>query len=94
MVRAKKPPPVGYRVNCIMAIDTELPESLAEFKDCFAELGCLSEVQHINLKPDVTPVVHPPRRIPYALRDKLRDQLQRLEKLDIIEKVSEPTDWG
>ena len=33
------------------------------------------------------------RGIPYALRDKLRDQLQCMEKLDIIEKVSEPTDW-
>ena len=76
-------------IKRIMAIDTELPE----FEDCFGELGCLPEVHHINLKPNVIPVVHPPRRIPYALRDKLRDQLQRMEKLDIIEKISEPTDW-
>ena len=80
-------------IKHIMAIDTELPESLAEFEDCFGELGCLPEVHHINLKLNVIPVVHPPRRIPYALRDKLRDQLQRMEKLDIIEKISEPTDW-
>ena len=96
----KSPPVLGLDtreklslIKRIMAIDTELPESLAELEDCFGELGCLPEVHHINLKPDVTPVVHPPRRIPYALRDKLRDQLQRMEKLDIIEKVSEPTDW-
>ena len=76
-----------------MAIDTMLPESLAEFEDYFGELGCLPEVHLINLKPDVTPAVHPPRIIPYALRDKLRDQLQRIEKLNIIEKVSEHTDW-
>ena len=56
-----------------MAIDTVLPESLAELEDCFDEFGWLSEVHLVNLKPDVTPVVHPPRRIPYALRDKLRD---------------------
>ena len=80
-------------IKHIMAIDTELPESLAEFEDCFGELGCLPEVHHINLKPGVTPVVQEPRRIPYALCDKLRDQLQHMEKLDIIEKVSEPTDW-
>ena len=96
----KSPPVLGLDtseklslIKRIMAIDTELPESLAEFEDCFGELGCLPEIHHINLKPDVTPVVHPTRRIPYALRDKLRDQLQRMEKLDIIEKVSEPTDW-
>ena len=76
-----------------MAIDTEFPESLAEFEDCFGELSCLPEVHHINLRPDVTPVVHPPQRIPYALCNKLRDQLQRIKKLDIIEKVSESTDW-
>ena len=76
----KSPPVLGldtseklFLIKRIMAIDTELPESLAEFEDCFGELGCLPEVHHINLKPDVTPVVHPPRRIPYALRDKLRD---------------------
>ena len=96
----KSPPVLGLDtseklslIKLVMAIDTELPESLAEFEDCFGELGCLPEVHHVNLKLDVTPVVHPPRRIPYALRDKLRDQLQCMEKLDIIEKVSEPTDW-
>ena len=70
-----------------------MPESLAEFEDCFGELGCLPEVHHINLKPDIIPVVYPPWRIPCALRDKLRDQLQQMEKLDIIEKVLEPIDW-
>ena len=96
----KSPPVLGLDtseklslIKRIMAIDTELPESLAEFEDCFGEHGCLPEVHHINLKLDVTPVVHPPRRIAYALCDKLRDQLQCMEKLDIIEKVSEPTDW-
>ena len=71
-------------IKRIMAIDMEFPESLAEFEDCFGELSCLPEVHHINLKLDVGPVVHPPWRIPYALRDKLRDQLQHMEKLDII----------
>ena len=64
----KSPPVLGLDtseklslIKHIMAIDMELPESLAEFEDCFGELGCLPEVYHINLKQDVTPVVHLPQ---------------------------------
>lgn len=39
------------------------------------------------------PRVHPARKIPLALKQKLKDKLEQLESLDIIEKVSEPTDW-
>ena len=28
--------------------------------DCCGEVGCFPKVRHINFKPDVTPVVHPP----------------------------------
>ena len=32
-----------------MAIDTVLPESLAELEDCFDEFGCLSEVHLVKV---------------------------------------------
>ena len=35
----------------------------------------------------------PPRRIPYALRSRLKDELDEMEKMDIIQKVTEPTEW-
>ena len=39
----------------------------SEYKDIFEGLGCLERPYHIELKPDVQPVVSPPRRIPYGL---------------------------
>ena len=47
----------------------------------------------IHLDPSVTPVVNPPRRIPVALRDKVKQELDRMLQNDIIAKVTEPTEW-
>ena len=41
----------------------------------------------------VTPVVHPPRQIPYMLRDKVKAELDRMERMGIITKVEQPTKW-
>ena len=48
---------------------------------------------HIELKDDVTPVVVPPHKLLYALKDPLKKELDRMEKLGIIEKVEKSTDW-
>ena len=39
------------------------------------------------------PVVQPHRRIPFHVRKQVEAELERLEKLDIIEKVEGPTPW-
>lgn len=43
--------------------------------------------------PDAIPVVHPPRKVPVALREPLKAELKRMESSDIIAKVDIPTDW-
>ena len=35
----------------------------------------------------------PIRRIPFHTRKKVEEELERLQKLDIIEQVSSPTSW-
>ena len=47
----------------------------------------------ITLDPNVTPVVHPPRRVPVALRDALKHELDSLVKKEILSPVTYPTDW-
>ena len=64
-----------------------------DYGDCFQGVGCFQGQFHVTLDPTVPPVVHPPRRIPEALREPLKQELCKLEKTDIIAKVDVPTDW-
>jgi len=41
----------------------------------------------------VTPIVKPPRRVPYAIINKLKSKLDELEKDYIISKVDKPKNW-
>ena len=41
----------------------------------------------------IQPVKQPPRRLPIAMKDRLKAELQRLERLEIIQKEEAPTDW-
>ena len=38
-------------------------------------------------------MVHAPRRVPFALRDRLKSELDMEESLGAIVKVNELTDW-
>ena len=67
---------------------------LAEYSDVFTGLGSVTNVlHHIKTDPKYTPVVHPPRRVPVALRQKVRDELVQMKQLDVIQRVREPTSW-
>ena len=66
---------------------------LAEFDDVFKGVGMFKGECSIRIEGDATPVVNPPRRVPVALRDKLQLELERMEKADVIAKVTEPTKW-
>ena len=37
--------------------------------------------------------LYTPRRIPIPLLPKVKEELQRMEKLGVISRISEPTDW-
>ena len=72
---------------------TNCDQLLEEFSDVFKGQGCLSHEYHIQLKPGVKPVVHAARKIPVSLRDKVKREIERMEKLNIIRRVDEPTEW-
>ena len=48
----------------------------------------------VMLWEDAKPyAVSAPRRIPLPLMDKVKEELDRLESLDVIKCVTEPSDW-
>ena len=65
-----------------------------KYRDVFEGFGCITKVvHHIAMKEENKPVVHPPRRVPVTLRPKIKEELQRMERLEVIEKVQEATEW-
>ncbi|XP_064646909.1 uncharacterized protein LOC135499855 [Lineus longissimus] len=46
-----------------------------------------------NNDPTVEPSVDPPRKIPYAIEDVVKTELDRMEDLKVVIKENEPTPW-
>ncbi|MGH0159873.1 UNVERIFIED_CONTAM: hypothetical protein FKN15_038442 [Acipenser sinensis] len=82
-------------VKLIMSIEDADQEDnvIKNYSDVFKGIGYLSEPYHIQIKTDVMPVVHAPRKIPITLTDKLKRELERMEELEVIAKVDKPTEW-
>ena len=67
------------------------PEILKRYRSQFSGIGTLPGEYEIKTDASATPVVHPPTRIPYMLRDKVKAELDRMERMGIITKVEQPT---
>ena len=67
---------------------------LDSFGDVFVdELVTLPGVAHFEIDSCVTPVVTATRRVPVALREPLKSELNKLQTMNVIAQVEEPTDW-
>ena len=44
-------------------------------------------------EPDAVPAKHRPRKVPVHLQDAFHEEVERLVKIDVLEKVTEPTEW-
>lgn len=67
----------------------------AMFPDVFDGIGKLEGEYHITVDPSVPPVIHAPRKVPIALKPNIKEELEDMEKQEVITKVreGEPTDW-
>lgn len=72
---------------------TDLNETIEQYSDVFKGLGCLPGEYDIELDPNVRPVQNRPRKIPLSMKADVKTKLETLEKLDVIEKVEEPSQW-
>ena len=68
-------------------------DPLIEYSDVFNGIGCLAGEVHFEVRDDAVPVQHAPRKIPIALREKVKNELDSMVKAGIIVKEDKPTSW-
>ena len=87
---------VGSNNHSLSITDLPLTQEKVEttYADVFQGLGKFpGEPYKLRLKPDAVPVKHRPRRVPVHLQDAFHEEVERLVKIDVLEKVTEPTEW-
>lgn len=94
-------PILGYKicvememVKRVLSVQSDSkPKFVSEYEDIFQGLGCLPGKYEIKLKNNAVPVIHAPRKLPFAIKDRVKNKLNEMEQQGIIAKVEGPTDW-
>ena len=63
------------------------------YKDVFVGEGRFEEKLHLEVNKEVPPTKLPVRKVPIALKKPIKEELDRLVRLDALAKVDVPTDW-
>ena len=87
---------VGSNNHSLSITDLPLTQEKVEttYADVCQGLGKFpGEPYKLRLKPDAVPAKHRPRRVPVHLQDAFHEEVERLVKIDVLEKVTEPTEW-
>ena len=72
----------------------QLHDIMQEFPKLFTGLGKLEGEYSIKLNDDTEPfALNAPRRVPVPLMAAVKEELERMQELGVIEKVTDPTDW-
>ena len=67
---------------------------LKQYSDVFSEeLGCIAESVHLDVDGSIQSTKQAARRLPLALQEDVKSELDRLETIGVIAKVSRPTEW-
>lgn len=73
--------------------ETSVSNLVRTYESVFTGMGRLPVEHCILVHKSATPVERPARRIPFKLSDPVLNKLNEMEKLGLIAKVSDPTDW-
>ena len=87
---------VGSNYHSLSITDLPFTQEKVEttYADVFQGLGKFpGEPYKLRLKPDAVPAKHRPRKVPVHLQDAFHEEVERLVKIDVLEKVTEPTEW-
>ena len=70
-----------------------LKDLKAHYSEVFKGLGKFPQIHRITVDKSIVPKIHPIRRVPLALHERLKNKLNELEKMKVIRKVTKPTEW-
>ncbi|XP_053405074.1 uncharacterized protein K02A2.6-like [Mercenaria mercenaria] len=89
---------IQYHNICPVDLEKTSPQlTMDEIETKFASVfegeGQFENHLHLEIDDTVKPVKMPVRRVPVAMKEKLKRELNQLEKRGIIAKVDTPTDW-
>ena len=72
----------------------QLPHNIvSEFEDVFSGEGKLEEKLHREIDKSVTPAALTVRKVRFAVKEPLKQELERLVEKGILELVAVPTEW-
>ncbi|KAK3083972.1 hypothetical protein FSP39_006106 [Pinctada imbricata] len=81
-------------IPVIQKVKIPKKELTEEYRDVFEGFGKLKDKRiKIHIDENIAPVAEPHRRIPFHVRNKVEEELKRLEQQDVIEKAVGPTPW-
>ena len=73
---------------------TRLGDVVKHFPKVFKGLGNMGEEYTIRLKPNAVPYsLYTPRNVALPLCEKVRKELNRMEAMEVITNITEPTSW-
>ena len=79
-------------LDLVKRVDS-LPSILEEVPEVFEGLGCLKDEHNIKVEKTVTPVVHATRQVPLNIMEKVKKELDSIEKSKILSKTENPSKW-
>ena len=83
---------ITINADKIMSLSDE-PPTKQDFEDIFLGEEKLEGKLHLELDRTVLPVARPVRKVPFAMKEPLKQELNRSVKTGIVIPVDVPTDW-
>ena len=72
---------------------TSVQDLMRAYPDQFDRIGSLPGEAKLFVDPNVPTHIDSPRKTPIALKDSIKQELDKMEKSGVIRRVTEPTDW-
>lgn len=83
----------SLQLNQLLCSEKQKDKFTDYYKKAFTGLGKFEKPLKLKLKENAIPVANQNRRIPFKLKNKLRNKLNEMEALGIISRVHEQREW-